>query len=136
MTGQHFVIFDSAIGPCGIVWGERGISGVQMPMGSEEKTRIRIRQGRGELSEAPPPAEVQDAISGDQEAFVYTHEEYKQWISRIVDQYFALTYLQMVIAIFVAAIGLINTMVISVAERHRELGIFRAIGGLRRHCVE
>jgi len=64
MTGQHFVIFDSAIGPCGIVWGERGISGVQLPMGSEEKTRKRIHQRNGELTEAPPPAEVQRAIDG------------------------------------------------------------------------
>ncbi len=64
MTGQSFAIFDTSIGPCGIVWGERGISGVQLPMGSEDKTRIRIRQGRGELTEAPPPAEVQSAIDG------------------------------------------------------------------------
>ena len=64
MTGQHFVIFDSAIGPCGIVWGERGITGVQLPMGSEDKTRTRIRQRDGELAEALPPAEVQRAIDG------------------------------------------------------------------------
>jgi len=64
MTGQHFVIFDSAIGPCGIVWGERGISGVQLPMGSQEKTRKRIHQRNGEVTEAPPPAEVQRAIDG------------------------------------------------------------------------
>jgi methylated-DNA-[protein]-cysteine S-methyltransferase len=62
MTGQHFAIFDSAIGPCGIIWGERGISGVQLPMGSEEKTRNRIRQRDGEVTEAAPPSEVQTAI--------------------------------------------------------------------------
>jgi methylated-DNA-[protein]-cysteine S-methyltransferase len=64
MTGQSFAIFDTAIGPCGIVWGERGISGVQLPMGSEEKTRKRIFQRNGEVTEAPPPAEVQSAIDG------------------------------------------------------------------------
>jgi hypothetical protein len=32
----------------------------------------------------------------------------------------------------VAGLGLINTLVVSVAERRRELGVFRAIGGLRR----
>lgn len=62
MTGQHFAIFDSAIGPCGIIWGERGISGVQLPMGSEEKTRNRIRQRDGNATEAAPPSEVQTAI--------------------------------------------------------------------------
>ena len=64
MTDQHFAIFDTAIGRCGIVWGPRGINGVQLPMGSEEKTRGRIRQSRGDIPEAVPTAEVQSAIDG------------------------------------------------------------------------
>ena len=64
MTGQHFAIFDTAIGPCGIVWGERGITGVQLPMGTEEKTRKRIHQRNGDIPEAEPPAEVRRAIDG------------------------------------------------------------------------
>src|SRR6202162_2143433 len=64
MTGHSFAIFDTAIGRCGIIWGARGINGVQLPMGSEEKTRSRIRQAHGELAEAPPPAAVQRAIDG------------------------------------------------------------------------
>jgi methylated-DNA-[protein]-cysteine S-methyltransferase len=64
MTGQHFAIFDTAIGPCGIVWGERGITGVQLPMGTEEKTRKRIHQRNGDVTEAEPPAEMQHAIDG------------------------------------------------------------------------
>src|SRR3954469_21636941 len=63
MTGQNFAIFDTAIGPCGIVWGERGITGVQLPMGSEAKTRNRIHQRDGDIPEAAPPAEVQNAIA-------------------------------------------------------------------------
>ena len=66
MTGYRFAIFDSAIGPCGIAWGGRGIHAVQLPMGSEDKTRGRIRQRYGEIAEAPPPppAQVQRAIDG------------------------------------------------------------------------
>jgi methylated-DNA-[protein]-cysteine S-methyltransferase len=64
MTGQHFAIFDTAIGPCGIVWGDRGITAVQLPMGSEEKTRNRIHQRDGDVIEAAPPADVQHAIEG------------------------------------------------------------------------
>ena len=33
-------------------------------MGSEDKTRTRIRQSHGELAEAPPPSEVRYAIDG------------------------------------------------------------------------
>jgi methylated-DNA-[protein]-cysteine S-methyltransferase len=64
MTGHSFAIFDTAIGRCGIIWGARGINGVQLPMGSEEKTRSRIRQAHGELAEATPPPDVQSAIDG------------------------------------------------------------------------
>lgn len=62
MTGQHFALFDTAIGVCGIEWGPRGINGVQLPMGSNEKTRNRIRQRRAETVEFEPTAEVQRAI--------------------------------------------------------------------------
>jgi methylated-DNA-[protein]-cysteine S-methyltransferase len=62
MSGPSFAIFDTAIGPCGIVWGERGISGVQLPMQSEDKTRKRIRQRNGEIPEAEPTPEVRRTI--------------------------------------------------------------------------
>ena len=66
MTVQHFALFDSAIGICGIEWGPRGINGVQLPMGSRDKTLARIRQrhGFGEIAEVEPTAEVQRAIDG------------------------------------------------------------------------
>ena len=64
MTDQQFTLFDSPIGICGIEWGPRGINGVQLPMGSEEKTRARIRQRHGDIAEAQPPAEVRHAVEG------------------------------------------------------------------------
>jgi methylated-DNA-[protein]-cysteine S-methyltransferase len=64
MTAHHFAIFDTAIGRCGIAWGPRGVSAVQLPMGNEEKTRARIRQRYGDIPEVAPPAEVQRAIDG------------------------------------------------------------------------
>jgi methylated-DNA-[protein]-cysteine S-methyltransferase len=62
MTDQHYALFDTAIGICGIEWGPRGINGLQLPMGSDEKTRARIRQRRGDIAEAAPTDEVQRAI--------------------------------------------------------------------------
>ena len=62
MTRQQFAIFDTSIGPCGVIWGARGITGVQLPMGSEEKNRKRIRQRNGDIPEGEPPAEVKRAI--------------------------------------------------------------------------
>jgi methylated-DNA-[protein]-cysteine S-methyltransferase len=59
MTDQHFALFDTPIGICGIEWGPRGINGVQLPMGSEEKTRTRIRQRDPFSVEIAATAEVQ-----------------------------------------------------------------------------
>jgi methylated-DNA-[protein]-cysteine S-methyltransferase len=62
MTDQHYALFDTPIGICGIEWGPRGINGLQLPMGSDEKTRARIRQRHGDISETAPIEEVQHAI--------------------------------------------------------------------------
>src|SRR5207302_6891330 len=67
MTAQSFAIFDTAIGPCGIVWGERGITGVQLPMGNADKTRKRIHQRNGDIPQAEPSAEVRSAIEAIKE---------------------------------------------------------------------
>jgi putative ABC transport system permease protein len=75
--------------------------------------------------------EINRVMAGEQRAFIYTSEEYKQWSSRLTDQFFTLTYLEMLIAIFVATTGLINMLIVSVSDRRRELGILRALGGLR-----
>src|SRR5438105_655181 len=64
MTGHHFAIFDTAIGGCGIAWGARGITAVQLPMGSEDKTRNRLRQRQGDMLEQAPPSPIQQAIDG------------------------------------------------------------------------
>src|SRR6185295_15029764 len=64
MAEHHFTIFDTAIGRCGIVWGERGITSVQLPMGDENKTRTRLQQRHDDLVEMEPPANVQAAIDG------------------------------------------------------------------------
>jgi len=62
MAEHSFTIFDSAIGACGILWGDRGITGVQLPMGNEDKTRKRIRQRNGDIAEVKPTPQVHSAI--------------------------------------------------------------------------
>jgi putative ABC transport system permease protein len=39
--------------------------------------------------------------------------------------------MQLVIAVIVSVVGIVNTLMISIFERKREIGIIRAIGGLR-----
>jgi methylated-DNA-[protein]-cysteine S-methyltransferase len=64
MTAREFALFDTAIGPCGIVWAERGVVAVQLPEASEAATRARIRRRFPEAGEAAPPDSVARAIAG------------------------------------------------------------------------
>jgi methylated-DNA-[protein]-cysteine S-methyltransferase len=41
-SAEGFLLFDTAIGHCGLAWGPRGIAGVLLPEGSEEETRRRM----------------------------------------------------------------------------------------------
>jgi methylated-DNA-[protein]-cysteine S-methyltransferase len=64
LTARGFALFDTAIGRCGIAWGERGLVGVQLPETSETRTRARLRRRFRDAREAPPPPPVQHAIEG------------------------------------------------------------------------
>ena len=73
--------------------------------------------------------EIEQMTAGSEHALVYTNVEFRNWIGTLVDKFFLLNYMQLVIAVIVAVVGIANTLIISVAERHREFGIIRAIGG-------
>ncbi|HEY4142123.1 MAG TPA: methylated-DNA--[protein]-cysteine S-methyltransferase [Pseudolabrys sp.] len=64
MPDTNFAIFDTAIGFCGIVWGARGLTGVQLPKKDEASTRSRVQQRYPSAVEAAPLSQVQDAIDG------------------------------------------------------------------------
>jgi putative ABC transport system permease protein len=74
---------------------------------------------------------IEQMTAGTEHALVYTNGEFRNWIESLVDAFFVLNYIQLVIAVFVAIMGIANTLIISVAERKREFGIIRAIGGYR-----
>jgi methylated-DNA-[protein]-cysteine S-methyltransferase len=64
MTARSFALFNTAIGACGIAWGDRGIAAVQLPEASEQKTRARLQRRFPEAREATPTPEVQRAVDG------------------------------------------------------------------------
>ena len=57
-----FTVFETPIGPCGLVWNARGISGLRLPEGTAEKTRARMRQRLPGILESVPPPEIQRTI--------------------------------------------------------------------------
>jgi methylated-DNA-[protein]-cysteine S-methyltransferase len=63
MTTPSFALFDTPIGHCGLVWGERGLIGASLPESSAGATRARIRRRYAQAREAAPPADVQLVIA-------------------------------------------------------------------------
>jgi methylated-DNA-[protein]-cysteine S-methyltransferase len=64
MTTQGFALFDTVIGRCGIAWGARGVTGVQLSEAREPATRARLRQRFPAAREATPPRDVRRALDG------------------------------------------------------------------------
>ncbi len=64
MTAFGFTLFDTAIGRCGIAWGERGVVGVQLPEAGDAETRARMLHRFPAAGEASPPPDVQRALEG------------------------------------------------------------------------
>jgi methylated-DNA-[protein]-cysteine S-methyltransferase len=65
MNPSGFALFDTILGRCGVAWGERGISGVQLPQPNDAQTLTRLFQrSGGELPEVVPPPEIAHAIEG------------------------------------------------------------------------
>jgi methylated-DNA-[protein]-cysteine S-methyltransferase len=64
MMELGYALFDTAIGRCGIVWGEHGIAAVQLPEAHELKTRARLLKRRPNAREASPPPDMQRTIDG------------------------------------------------------------------------
>jgi methylated-DNA-[protein]-cysteine S-methyltransferase len=55
-------LFATALGPCGIAWTPRGIAGVQLPEGSEPRTRARLARRFPGWPELPAPPSVARVI--------------------------------------------------------------------------
>jgi putative ABC transport system permease protein len=81
-------------------------------------------------------ARIERLTAGNEHALVYTNAQFRGWISGLVDQFFLLNYMQLVVAIIVAVVGIANTLLISAMERRREFGILRALGGLRSQIAK
>jgi methylated-DNA-[protein]-cysteine S-methyltransferase len=59
---QQYCMFDTAVGPCGVAWTERGLTRVQLPEADRSATEQRMRQGCSGAGNAPP--EVGRVIAG------------------------------------------------------------------------
>ena len=62
MSAPGFALFDTALGACGLAWGERGLAGVMLPEIDGGRLRERLTRRHPGAAEAPPPAPIARAI--------------------------------------------------------------------------
>jgi putative ABC transport system permease protein len=84
---------------------------------SRVKRLVGETLGRGQRFMAPP--------------LLISNGELRREILNIFDRTFVLTYVLEAIAVFVAMLGIVNTLVTAVLERRRELATLQAIGASR-----
>jgi putative ABC transport system permease protein len=81
---------------------------------------------------------IVERLGGQRHLFITLNAELRKSISEIMNQWFGMTYLQVLVAVSVAVLGIVNTLTVSITDRRRELGVLRAVGGLRnqiRHTI-
>jgi methylated-DNA-[protein]-cysteine S-methyltransferase len=60
---QAFALFPTAIGWCGLAWGEGGIVGAHLPDTDEAATRAGLARRFPEAREAAPPPEIERIVA-------------------------------------------------------------------------
>ena len=83
-----------------------------------------VEQGRRTVASA-----LQSFVGQGVPPLIISNAELRKEILEIFDRTFLLTYVLEAIAIIIAMLGIVNTLVTSVLERRREFATLRAIGG-------
>lgn len=86
------------------------------------------------IGEGVDPHTVRDAvrkqIGGRMPALISTRREFTAEIGKAIDAFHALTQVTVLLALVVAFLGIVTSLLITVAERQREIGILKALGAL------
>jgi putative ABC transport system permease protein len=75
---------------------------------------------------------IRHRLKRSEEVFITSNKELRQEILRIFDQTFSITYALQIVAIVVAVFGIVNTLVLLVMERERDIGVLKAVGASNR----
>jgi len=91
---------------------------------------FRIYLARGAVPETVR-RRIIESVGPGRHMFVMLNRDVRNYIRKVCDQWLGLTYIQVFVAVMVAILGIVNTLTVSIHDRRRELGVVRAVGGLR-----
>jgi putative ABC transport system permease protein len=89
---------------------------------------IRARRGAAKTVDR----EVTDALKSYPNLTIQTRAQFEQAQTAAINQVLGLVYALLALAVIIAFIGVVNTLLLSVFERTHEIGLLRAVGMKRR----
>jgi putative ABC transport system permease protein len=107
----------------GYVFSAEDADGLRSP--NPNQGFVRLREG---ADPEPVQRELERLLADSPEVLVQDQSGYVEQQTRIFDQILVFVQILLVLAMVIAVLGVINTLVLSVIERTRELGLLRAIG--------
>lgn len=81
---------------------------------------------------AAAKADVEQAVEGFPDTRIRTRQEWIDKEDREIAQFLLLLYVLLALSVIISLFGMVNTLVLSVFERTREIGMLRAVGMTRR----
>ncbi|HEX5944633.1 MAG TPA: ABC transporter permease [Acidimicrobiales bacterium] len=124
-------IYDDSTAAGGIGDYVLGLEDWNAAVASPTDTQVFVQLVDGvSVAEAEP--ELERVVEPYVTAEVQSVDEYKDMIGGQLDFFLNLIVGLLLLAVFIAALGIANTIALSVIERTRELGLLRAVGMRRR----
>lgn len=71
---------------------------------------------------------IRRSLAEGEQVLISSNSDLRRKILRIFDQTFSITYALQVIAIVVAIFGIVNTLILLITERERDIGVLKSVG--------
>jgi putative ABC transport system permease protein len=110
------------------------LGGVVISQAAFDRTFTRPSNSLTLIEGSPTQAGLDKALAAFPDAKAQTEHDYVKAQSSFIDTMLNLLYVLLALSVIVSLFGMLNTLVLSVFERTRELGMLRAVGMTRRQA--